>query len=70
MDLVESCLRVISSYKPSPMLWPLSSLLVPHSKYKQNRIKKKKGYHCNYSCIVVGQGRVVVVVFINTLFPP
>ena len=32
-------------------------------------LKKINGNHCNYACIVVGQGRVVVVVVINTLFP-
>ena len=33
------CLRVTASYKPSPILWPWSSLSVSNSDYKQNGAK-------------------------------
>ena len=48
------------------MLWPWSSLLLSHSNYKQNRAIATTP---NYTCIVVRQVRVVLVVM-NAPFPP
>ena len=64
-------LRVIASYKFTCMLW---SSLVPHGNYKQNRTEESKQQPLqdtpNYTCIIVGQAIVVVVVVvINAPFP-
>ena len=59
--------RVIASYKSFPMLWPWSSLQC-HKVTTNNTESKKVNYnHHNYlqlPCMVVRQGRVVVVVVV------
>ena len=63
------CPRVIDSDKPSPMLWPWSSLPVPHSKYKQKRAKESEPQPSKRplttACIIVGLVQLLVVVKVS-----
>ena len=58
----ESCLLK----KTSPMLWPRSSLPVPHSNYKQNRTKEILQPPSTTPCIV---GVAVVMVVVKPIHP-
>ena len=57
--------------KSNCLSYALALKFSPGASTSKIELKKINGNHRNYSCIVVGQGRVVVVVVvvINTLFP-